>query len=148
MRAGQTAADRAAEHDALAGARDAWLDLAVLEHLLVGALDAKLDRPTYQPAYETAAAAITETAANILCNARLIARADAFRHEEVWRKQGTALTFAQEIYASELPGAPQRLENTQGVVLTRLVRAVVAITLIDLHDANAESGNGPPSSGV
>jgi hypothetical protein len=134
----------AADRGTLVVARNAWLDVAAREHVIVAALDAKLATPTYRPHYETVGIAITETGANILCNARLIARANAFRHDEAWREQSTALSSVRETYINGPPGASDGLDRAQEIVLTRLVRAAVAITLIDLRGHVAEPGNGHP----
>jgi hypothetical protein len=135
---------RVADDGALVGTRNAWLELAALEHVVVAALDAKLSTPAYRPQYETLGSAITETGANVLCNARLLARADAFRHDEAWRKQSTALRAARELHVNGLPSVSDGLGRTQGIVLTRLVRATVAITLSDLPAIATELASGHP----
>jgi hypothetical protein len=125
--------------------REAWLHIAALEHIAVSALDRKLSTPTYQPCYETLQAAIVETAANLLCRARLIARPGAFRHEQAWRAQSTALSHAQEMYINGLPGASDERQRAQTTTLTRLVRAAVAIMTIDLSRAADANGNRHPA---
>jgi hypothetical protein len=125
----------AADRDALDCVRDAWLRVAALEHGAVAALDAKVPAPVYRAHYATLGTTITETGANHLCGARLITRADAFRHQKAWRAQSTALSSALEMYINGLPGASDGPERTQGILLTRLVRAAIAITLIDLRAA-------------
>ncbi len=132
------------DFDVLGAAREAWLHIAALEHMTVVALDGKLPVPTYRPRYETLGTAITETAADVISGARLLARSDAFRHEEAWSAQSIALTHAREMYVNELPDTSDGLQRAQGIVLTRLVRAVVAITLIDLRRSDLERGNGYP----
>lgn len=127
--------------------REAWLHIAALEHIAVSALDRKLPTPTYQPGYETLGAALIETSAKVLCGGRLLARASAFRHEQAWRAQSTALSYAQEMYINGIPGASDGVQRSQAMTLTRLVRATVAITLIDLsREANAKIDNGPVAS--
>jgi len=46
------------------------------------------------------------------------------------------------MYINGLPGASDALERAQGILLIRLVRAAVAITLIDLRGAVAEPDIG------
>lgn|GEM_PF-4325912 len=134
----------AVDDEALPAIRDAWLDVGALEHIAVASLAAKLETSIDQPRFKTSASAIAETAANAISGARLLARADAFRHDEAWRKQSTALGRAREIYVNWQPRAPHGFERAQGIVLTRLVRATVAITLIDLRGAIVE----PVDAGV
>ncbi len=130
--------------DALLAIREVWLDVAALEHVVVAAFDEVLATPIYRAHYETLGAAITETAASVISGARLLARAGAFRHEEAWPKQRTALSYAREIYLNGLPGASGGLERAQGIVLTRLVRASMAVTLIDLRGIVVRPGNELP----
>ena len=92
-----------ADRGALDRARVGWLQLAALEHVAVAGLDAALSGSGYRPHSETLNAAITETGANLLCGARLIARAGAFRHEEAWHAQSIALSNAREMYVNTLP---------------------------------------------
>ena len=112
--------------------REAWLHIAALEHIAVSTLDRKLSRPTYQPCHQTLSAAVIETSARVLCGGRLLARAGAFRHEPAWRAQHTALSYAQEMYINGIPGACDGFQRAQALTLTRLARAAVAITVIDL----------------
>jgi hypothetical protein len=131
-----------ADHDRLDEARAYWLELAAHEHVATVALDRHLQTASYQPRFETLDAAITETAAEVICKARLLVRAEDFRHEEAWKAQSTALTHAREMYTNGLPGASDGLKRAQGILLTRLVRAAVAITVIDLQRAEAQPANG------
>jgi hypothetical protein len=80
--------------------REAWLHIAALEHLVVSTLDRKLATPTYQPRHETLGEALIETNANVLCGGRLLVRTSAFRNEQAWRVQSTALSYAQEMCIS------------------------------------------------
>ena len=129
-----------ADHDRLDEARAYWLQLAAHEHAAAVALGRHLQTASFQPRFETLDAAITETAAEIICKARLLVRAEDFRHEEAWKAQSTALSRAREMYTNGVPGASDALERVQGILLTRLVRATVAITLIDLRCAVTEPG--------
>lgn len=127
---------RAADDEDRPAIRDAWLDVAALEHIAVASLEAELGTSVYRPRFRTLAGAITETAANVISGARLLARADGFRHDEAWRRQGIALGQAREIYANGHPRASHGFDRAQAIVLDRLVRATVAIILIDLRDAS------------
>lgn len=89
----------------LDGIREAWLHLAAFDHIVVSMIDRKLLTPTYQPRYETLDAAVIETGATVLCGARLLERASAFRHEQAWRAHIAALSDAHEIYINGIPGA-------------------------------------------
>jgi hypothetical protein len=120
----------------LTGLRDAWLALATNEFVAVGALDAQLDTPTYDERFGSLSRAIAEAAANLICGARLIGRPEAFRHCRAWRHQAVALTYALEAYIAGLRGDAQSLAHAQLIALTRLVRATVAITMIDLSRAH------------
>ena len=123
----------------LDGIREAWLHIAALEHIAVSTLDRKLPTPTYQPHYETLGETLIETSAKVLCGGRLLVRAGAFRHGQAWCAQTTALGYAREMYINGLPGASDVLERAQGILLTRLARATVAITLIDLRSQSPAS---------
>jgi hypothetical protein len=125
----------------LEGLRDAWLGLATNEYVAVAALDAQLETPSYNGSLASLPAAIVESAANVICGARLIGRPGAFRHPRAWRHQAVALTYALEAYVAGLRGHAPSLTQAQLIALTRLVRATVAIVLIDLH------GDTSPTNG-
>jgi hypothetical protein len=125
----------------LKGLRDAWLGLATNEYVAVAALDAHPDTPSYDKSSGSLSAVIVEGAANVICGARLIGRPGAFRHHRAWRHQAMALTYALEAYVAGLRGHTPSLTQAQLIALTRLVRATVAIVLIDL------AGDTPPTHG-
>ena len=81
----------------------------------------------------------------MICGARLIGRPGAFRHRRAWRHQSVALTYALEAYVAGLSGHAPSLAQAQLIALTRLVRATVAIALIDLARGQALAGNGSPT---
>jgi hypothetical protein len=112
--------------------RDPWLRLATHEYTAVAALDAQLATPTYTERSEHLASAIADAAANVIYGARLAGRPAAFRHRRAWRHQAVALTYALEAYAAGLQGHAPSLAQAERITLTRLVRATVAIALIDL----------------
>jgi hypothetical protein len=107
----------------------------------VSALDALLETPSYDASFGTLDAAIVESAANVVCGGRLGGRPAAFRHDRAWRHQSVALTYALEAYAAGLGGHAPSLAHAQLIALTRLVRATVAIALIDLAGPQAPLGN-------
>ena len=125
--------DRPTDPAVLAGLRDAWLRLATNEYVAVAALDAQLVAPAYDERFGSLPTAIAEGAANVMCGARLIGRPGAFRHRRAWRHQAVGLTYALEAYVAGLRGHAQSLAQAQLITLTRLVRATVAIALIDLR---------------
>lgn len=128
----------------LDGLRDAWLCLATNEYVAVSALDAQQDTPTYDQRSGGLSAAIGEQAANVICGARLLGRPGEFRHRRAWRNQAVALTYALETYVAGLRGHAPSLAHSQLIVLTRLVRATVAIALIDPQLREALQSNGTP----
>ena len=58
--------------------RGAWVRLATNEYAAVAALNADLDRPTYDERFGSLSTAIAEGAASVICGARLIGRPHAF----------------------------------------------------------------------
>jgi hypothetical protein len=134
--------------DALGRMRVAWLALAAHEHAAVTALDEHLSEPTYHRHFATLADAIDRGAVNVLCGARLIGREPAFRHRAAWARQTIALSHALEAYVDGLRGAPGGFVRAQLIVLTRLVRASGAITLIDLQRAGHGPVTEPPVASV
>jgi hypothetical protein len=113
--------------------REVWLDLATHEYVAVAALDGQLDTPSYATSSQGLPGVVVEGAANVVCGARLLGRPAAFRHQRAWRHQTVALSYALEAYVAGLRGHVPSLAQAQAIALTRLVRATVAIVLIDLH---------------
>jgi hypothetical protein len=134
--------DRPTDPIDLDGLRDAWLRLATNEYAAVAALDAQLDTPTHNERVGSLSAAIAEGAANVICGARLVGRPEAFRHRRAWRQQAVALAYALEAYVAGLRGHAPSLVQAQRIAMTRLVRATVAIALIDLCRGQAIPSNG------
>jgi hypothetical protein len=135
--------DQRTESAAADGLRDAWLRLAANEYVVVAALDAQLNEPTYRERFGSLSAAIAEGATNVICGARLSARPAAFRHRRAWGHQSVALTYALEAYVAGLRGHAPSLAQAQLITLTRLVRATAALTLIDMHRAAVARGSAP-----
>ena len=132
QRLGAISPGRVADWTLLDRLRDPWLRLATHEYTAVAALDAQLATPTYNERSEHLASAIADAATNVIYGARLAGRPAAFRHRQAWRHQAVALTYALEAYAAGLQGHAPSLAQAQRITLTRLVRATVAIALIDL----------------
>lgn len=128
----------------LGSARDAWLRLATYEYVAITALDGQLETPTYAERFGNLPTAIVEGAANVICGARLIGRPNAFRHRRAWGHQAVALTYALEAYVAGLRGHAPSIAHAQLIALTRLVRAVAAIALLDLRRAESAASNGSP----
>jgi hypothetical protein len=136
--------DQPVDENVLDGLRDAWVRLATDEYVAVAALDSQLENPSYDGRFDSLSTAIAEGAANVICGARLLGRPAAFRHRRAWRHQAVALTYALEAYVAGLRGDAPSLAQSQRIALTRLVRATVAIALIDLARAKERSGTGAP----
>jgi hypothetical protein len=135
---GPDSSDKHSIPTARAGLRSAWVALATHEYLAVANLDSQVNKPTYAKRFASLPEAIAESATTVICGARLLGRPDAFRHRRAWRKQAVALTYALEAYVAGLRGHPPSLARAQAITLTRLVRATVAITTIDLVGAQAQ----------
>jgi hypothetical protein len=123
---------RVADATVLDSLRDPWLRLAAHEYVAVAALEAELDPPRCNEPFEHLAGAIADAAASVICGARLAGRPTAFRHRRAWRQQAVALTYALEAYVAGVRGQSSCFARAQRITLTRLVRATVAIALIDL----------------
>jgi len=122
--------------------REAWLDLATSEYAAVAALDGHLDAVRYEGSSPSLPGVVVEGAANVICGARLIGRPAAFRHSRAWRHQTVALTYALEAYVAGLRGHAPSLTQARTIALTRLVRATVALVLIDVARAEPLPSNG------
>ena len=126
--------------------REAWLVLGTHEYVAVVAIDGRLDAPTWER-FGSLTGAIVEGAANLACGARLASRPDAFRHSSAWRHQTVALTCAFGAYVAGLRGDAPSVERAQLIVLTRLIRAVAAIALLDLRRTVSLTTNGHAKPG-
>lgn len=126
----------------LLDARQAWLQLATNEYVAVTALDHQLETPAYDPRFGDLDSALVEGAANVICGARLLGRPGSFRHRRAWGHQAVALSYALEAYVAGLRGDRASLAQAQLIVLTRLVRALAAIAVLDLRCPGAQPANG------
>jgi hypothetical protein len=134
------AADEASRRDALESARRAWLALAAREYAVASRLDAELPSPGYKLRFGSVANAIAAGAINVLCGGRLLPRADAFRHRRAWGRQGVALSHAIEAYINGLRGDREALVRAQLIVISRLIRSVAALALLDSQRHRQTSG--------
>jgi hypothetical protein len=125
-------------------ARGAWVVLATHEYVAVNALDGQLEVPTYRKRFTGLTEAIVEGAANVVCGGRLAGRPSAFRHREAWGHHAVALTYALEAYVGGLRGDPGSFARAQLIALTRLVRAVAAIALLEIRRAGEQPGQRKP----
>ena len=141
LRAIVSAGSAGAPEATLHAAREAWLVLAMHEQVAVAAIDGHLYVPTGER-FGSVTGAIVEGAANVVCSARLASRPDAFRHRSAWRHQTVALTYALEAYVAGLRGDTPSFERAQLIVLTRLIRVVAAIALLDLRRTASLASNG------
>ena len=128
---GQAAADAASRRAALESARRAWLALAARQYAVASQLDAQLPSLEYKLRFGSVAGAIAAGAINVLGGARLMSRADAFRHRRAWGRQGIALSHAIEAYINGLRGDREALGRAQLIVMSRLIRSVAALALVD-----------------
>lgn len=119
--------------DAVGAARVAWIQLASREHVVATALDAELGEPSYAGRFGTLENAIVQGTANVLGGGRLVERSEDFRHHKAWGNQAVVLSHAIEAYIGGLRGKQGGFEQAQLIVLTRLLRAAVAIELLDLR---------------
>lgn len=128
----------------LRSARAAWLRLATCEYVAIAALDDQLKSPAYAERFANLPTAVVDGAANVICGARLIGRPNAYRHRAAWGHQAVALSYALEAYVAGLRGDAPSLAQAQLIALTRLVRAVAAIALLDVPGADGTARNGSP----
>ena len=119
-----------------AGLRNSWVMLATHQYAAITALDAQLDKPTYTTQSARLQEAIAQPTNNVICGARLLTRPHAFHHQHARRQQTTALTHALEAYIAGLRGHHPSLAKAQAITFTRLIRATVATTTIDLARAH------------
>ena len=146
--------DQVAGTAGIDGLRDAWLRLAKHEFAAVTALDAHDHAPTSAERLGSLYSTLAERAGNVICGARLAGRPEAFRHAPAWGHQAVALTHALEAYIAGLRGHGPSLAQAHQITLTRLVRATVAIAVIDLareqafpSDRNPEPREKRPAEG-
>jgi hypothetical protein len=125
-----------ARRRALDAARASWLALAAREYAVASALDARLPALEYKRRHGSLANAASASAVNVLREARLLLRADAFRHRRAWGRQGIALSHAIQAYINGLHGNDDALERAQLIVLTRLSRSIAALALIEAQQQN------------
>ena len=123
------------QHAAIAGMRNAWVALASNEYAAVAVLNAQLHPPTDSERAGTVPTTVAEVAADVICGARLAGRPTAFRHCRAWRYQAEQLSNALPSYLAGLSGHRPSLAQAQIILLTRLIRATVAIAMIDLSRA-------------
>ena len=139
---GERAAGGAARHQALDGAHRAWMAIAAREYAVACSLDAQLPHLDYKHLFGSVSNAIAAGAVNLLCGGRLMLRPRAFRHRRAWGRQGIALSHAIEAYINGLRGDRDAVARAQLIVMSRLIKSVAALALIDAERQNLNFGNG------
>jgi len=116
--------------DALAGVRSVWLEIGARELEIVVLLDRELPAPSYAQ-FPSLRQAVVAGAANVLGGGRLLERPEEFLLIDALIHQHDGLAHAVELYTSGLRGHAPAYTQAQLVVLTRLLRAVAALWVID-----------------
>ncbi len=116
--------------DVLAAVRSVWLEIGARELEIVGLLDRELPSPSYAQ-FPSLRQAVVAGAANVLGGGRLLERPEEFLLIDALIHQHDALAHAVELYTAGLRGNAPAYTQAQLVVLTRLLRAVAALWVID-----------------
>jgi hypothetical protein len=116
--------------DALAAVRSVWLDIGARELEIVRLLDRELPSPSYAH-FASLRQAVVAGAANVLAGGRLLDRPGEFLLIDALIHQHDGLAHAVEFYTAGLRGHAVAHTQAQLVVLTRLLRAVTALWVID-----------------
>ncbi len=124
--------------NALVVVRSVWLDIGARELEIVRLLDRELRSPSYAH-FPSLRQAVVAGAANVLVGGRLLDRPDEFLLVNALVHQHDGLAHAVEFYTAGLRGHEPAHTQAQLVVLTRLLRAVAALWVIDvrLRQSNA-----------
>lgn len=123
-----------------------WLTLAARELEIVRILDRELVSPSYAQ-LGSLEEAVAAGAANVLVGGRLLDRPVAFNLVGALIHQHDGLTHAVEFYTAALRGHRDAQTKTQLIVLTRLLRAVAVLWIIDARIAQV-GADGAPSAGA
>jgi hypothetical protein len=116
--------------EALIEMRSIWHDVAARELEIVRILDSELASPNY-PQLGPLRQTVMAGAANVLVDGRLLDRPGDFLLLDALIHQHDGLAHAVEFYAAALRGHTDARTHTQLIVLTRLLRAVAALWIID-----------------
>ncbi len=131
---------------ALCEVRALWLMLAACELEIVRMLDRELVSPSYAQ-LGSLHEAVAAGAANVLAGGRLLDRPCAFHLVNALIHQHDGLTHAVASYTAALRGHRDAQTKTQLIVLTRLLRAVAVLWIIDARIAQVRA-DGAPSAGA
>lgn len=124
--------------------RAAWIQVAAHEYAAVRALDEQLARGDHKQFGDGLHGTLAAGAANVVCGARLLSRPEAFEIGAAWERQSAGITIANQEYASALEGDEAAFATTQLIVVTRLVRAVAALSLLNRGAGDAAVRQAPP----
>ena len=119
-----------ARGEALTELRSVWHFVAVRELEIVRILDGELSLPSY-PQPGSLRHTVMAGAANVLVGGRLLDRPSDFLLLDALIHQHDGLAHAVEFYTAALRGHTDAQTQTQLIVLTRLLRAVAALWIID-----------------
>ncbi len=119
-----------ARSKALTELRSVWHFVAVRELEIVRLLDGELPVPSYSKP-GSLCHTVMAGAANVLVGGRLLDRPGDFLLLDALIHQHDGLAHAVEFYTAALRGHSDAQTQTQLVMLTRLVRALVALWVID-----------------
>lgn len=114
---------------------DEWMRVAIDEYRAARALDSFVGSASYEHYFGGLSAAVAAGAANLLCAARLLGRAHQFRDVCAWRRQADGLTHATNAYINAQSGDAASFELAQLIIVTRLIRVVAAIALLEMGRA-------------
>lgn len=117
--------------EAVEAARSRWLQLAASELAAVRELDTCPGTPAYLRYFDSLDEVIAAGAANVLCACRLLSRPHRFRLAAAGARQVLALDHASRAYETARSGTTDAFATTQLIVLTRLIRSVAALAMID-----------------
>jgi hypothetical protein len=118
-----------------AATADDWVKVAVEEYRAARALDAFVGTASYEHYFGGLSAAVAAGAANLLCATRLLGRAHQFRDVCAWGRQADGLTHATDAYTNARSGDAASYELAQLIIVTRLIRVVSAIALLEIGRA-------------
>jgi hypothetical protein len=125
--------------EALSAVRSVWLDIGARELEIIRLLDRELPSPSYAH-FRSLRQAVVGGAANVLAGGRLLERPGDFLLVNALVHQHDGVARAVEFYTAGLRGHASAQTQAQLVVLTRLLRAVAAMWVIDARLRQSKAG--------